>query len=328
MEDVARLAEVGTMTVSRLLNGNTAVSPEATKRIHWAIEKLGYQRNDLARAFRGQQTKTIGVLIPHLADPFFARCAYEVDTVAKEHGYSSIVTSTNSDEREEENESLKMLRRHVEGIVIIPARDGPSYLSRAEFRKMPIVALDRPATKNIDTVLIENKAAAQRGIEHLIWHGHKQVAFLGLRPDLYTMRTRYQGYRLAMMAAGLQPSDYVSISQVKDAAALLQNLLRQKTPPTAIFAASNLVTRMLLSASHEGGSVMPKEVGFIGFDDIEFASLLSPQLTVLRQPVAEMAREGARMLFDRITKSTGRAVASHRILAVELVIRQSCGCVG
>src|SRR6202050_1447793 len=118
MADVARLAGVGTMTVSRFLSGTVPVAEETARRVQHAIEQLGYRPNQLARAFRGQRSRSIGLIIPYLYDPFFANCAHAVTTVAKEHSYSVIITTSNEDPDAEYAEAEHMLERHVDGLVV------------------------------------------------------------------------------------------------------------------------------------------------------------------------------------------------------------------
>ena len=122
MSDVARLAGVGTMTVSRVLSGSAGVTEETAQRVMTAVEQLRYRPNELARAFRGQRTNSIGLIIPYLYDSFFANCAHAVTTVAKEQGYSVIITTSNEDPDLEYAEAERMLQRHVDGLVLIPSR--------------------------------------------------------------------------------------------------------------------------------------------------------------------------------------------------------------
>lgn len=136
MADVARLAGVGTMTVSRVLSGTVPVSEETARRVQRAVEQLAYRPNQLARAFRGQLSHNIGLIIPYLYDPFFANCAHAVTTVAKEHGYSVITTTSNEQPDIEHAEVEQMLQRHVDGLVIIPA-SGQSRLTRSLFGRTP-----------------------------------------------------------------------------------------------------------------------------------------------------------------------------------------------
>src|ERR1700722_4679816 len=172
MSDVARLAGVGTMTVSRVLNGTVGVTEETARRVHKAIEQLKYRPNHLARVFRSQRSQTIGLIIPYLYDPFFANCAHAVTTVAKEHGFSVIITTTDENPDTEYLQVEQMLERHVDGVVIIPAHRTESRLTRAVFGRTPVVAFDRPVSDPaLDVVLVQNTAGSRRVTEHLIEHG-------------------------------------------------------------------------------------------------------------------------------------------------------------
>lgn len=179
MNDVARLARVGTMTVSRVLSGKVPVSAETEQRVRTAIEQLKYRPNELARAFRGQRSHTIGLIIPYLYDPFFANCAHAVTTVAKEHGYSVILTTSAEDPDIEYAEAEQMLQRYVDGLVVIPTNFRHTRLTRALFGKTPVVAFDRPVPDpTMDVVLVQNTSGARHIVEHLIEHGHRRIAFM------------------------------------------------------------------------------------------------------------------------------------------------------
>lgn len=327
MADVAKLAGVGTMTVSRLLSGSVTVSEDTAKRIHKAIKKLNYQPNEVARALRGLKTKTIGVIVPYLYDPFFANCAHAIAVVAKQHEYSVIVTISTEDPEIECREASEMLRRNIEGMVIIPAMQADSYLKRPEFRNSRIVTLDRPTpVPRFDSVLVQNKSGAKLAVEHLIEHKHQRIACLGLSKELYTMNTRYQGYRRALAEANLKPLPYIDWSEQESILPALRKALTGPNPPTAIFCANNLTMRHALLALKEMKVSIPADLAIAGFDDFELAEILSPTLTVVRQPASEMGRVAANVLFESLAASEPPEHGHETVLPVELVVRQSCGC--
>ncbi len=330
MADVAKLAGVGTMTVSRLLSGTVTVSDETAKRIHQAIKELNYQPNEVARALRGLKTTTIGVIVPYLYDPFFAYCAHAIASVAKDHGYSVILTTSAEDPEIEDREASQMLRRHVEGMVIIPAMQTNTYLQRPEFNNARIVTLDRPAPMpRFDSVLVENKSGARLAVEHLIDHGHRRIVAIGLSRELYTMDVRYQGYRQALSNAKLKPEPYVDCSNHDSIAAMIAQLLAKPDPPTAFFCMNNLTMRYALLALNELGVSIPKGVAIAGFDDFELAEILSPTLTVVRQPSHEIGQVAAKLLFERLAGDGEIPESGEKVvLPVELVVRRSCGCDG
>ena len=328
MADVAKLAGVGTMTVSRLLSGSVTVSEETAKRIHQAIQKLNYQPNEVARALRGLKTRTIGVIVPYLYDPFFAYCAHAIASVAKEHEYSILLTTSAEDPEVEEREASQMLRRHVEGMVIIPARQAETYLQRPEFLGARIVTLDRPSPlARFDSVLVQNKSGAALAVEHLIEHGHRRIVCVGLSKELYTMNMRYQGYRQALSKANLRAEPYLDCGAVESIAPVLGEMLEGPDAPTAFFCTNNLTMRSALLALNEIGVAIPSDVAIVGFDDFELAEILTPTLTVVRQPSQELGKVAATLLFERLKDSSENSDAGERVvLPVELVVRRSCGC--
>lgn len=327
MADVARLAGVGKMTVSRVLTGSAGVSKATSERVHRAIKILHYQPNEVARSLRAVNSKTIGVIVPYLYDPFFATCAHAISTVAKQHGYSVILTT--SDERPdiEQKQTNLMLRRQVDGLVIIPVSDNNHYYSGEAFARVHVVTVDRPAPgSRFDSVLVPNRAGSKTAVEHLIGHGHRSIAFLGLSRKLYTMKARYAGYREAMSDAGHHPEPYVDCGSPERTVALIRSMLNSRKPPTALFAANNLTMRYVLHALSAAGVNIPRQIAVVGFDDFEMADVFQPPLTVVRQPAYQLGEVAANLLFQRIS-GTEAPKAGHRIiLPVELVVRCSCGC--
>jgi LacI family transcriptional regulator len=327
MNDVARLARVGTMTVSRVLSGKVPVSAETEQRVRTAIEQLKYRPNELARAFRGQRSHTIGLIIPYLYDPFFANCAHAVTTVAKEHGYSVILTTSAEDPDIEYAEAEQMLQRYVDGLVVIPTNFRHTRLTRALFGKTPVVAFDRPVPDpTMDVVLVQNTSGARHIVEHLIEHGHRRIAFMGLSRTLFTINARFLGYRRALQEAGLKEDAFFGCGSEEDTLRALRDKLKSANAPTAILTSNTLATRYVLSAIAHLNVHVPNDLAFAGFDDFDMAEFTAPPLTVVRQPAQEMGRVATNLLFDRIARSETPQTGSRIVLPVEIVLRRSCGC--
>lgn len=326
MRDVAERAGVGMMTVSRVLNGTAHVREETRDRVYRALEELQYRPNHLARALRGFRSYSIGLIVPYLYDPFFASCAHAISTVAKQHSYSVLLTTSDEDAATELEEARELLRRQVDGLIVIPAGHGKSQLNTEEFARTPIVAADRPlAGARLDRVLVENQEGSTAAVNHLIQHGHKRICFVGLSRRVYTMQTRLAGYEKAMQAAGLEPRCFFEGHSEVATLAFLRDLLSKRDAPTAIFAANGLSSRHAMHAMATLGISVPEQMAFVGFDDFELADILRPALTVVRQPVEQVGQQAAKLLFARLDKSDKGA--PHKImLPVELVIRRSCGC--
>lgn len=327
MSDVARLAGVGTMTVSRVLSGTVRVSEETARRVHKAIEQLKYRPNELARVFRSQRSRTIGLIIPYLYDPFFANCAHAVAAVAKERGFSVILTTTDENPDTEFVQVEQMLQRHVDGLVVIPAQRRQSQLTRATFGRTPVVTFDRPVSDpGFDVVLVQNTAGSRRIAGHLIEHGHKRIAFMGLSRKLFTINARFSGYRRAMHDAGLEEDAFFGCDSQDDTLRTLEEKLRGPSAPTALFTSNTLATRYVLAALMTLGVKIPQDVALVGFDDFDLADATNPPLTVVRQPAQEMGRVAASLLFERIARGELPQTGNRIVLPVEIVLRRSCGC--
>ena len=328
MSDVAKLADVSTMTVSRVLNANPNVTDGMRRRVFAAIEQLRYQPNELARSLRKQRSRQIGVIVPYLFDPFFAICAHAISTVAKKHAYSVILSTSNESPEDEFEEASRMLRRNVEGLIIIPTHPSgdASLLLAHEFERMPIVTLDRPVDgSRFDSILVENKRGAQLGTEHLLSLGHKRIAYVGLSDNLYTMSMRHRGYIGAMRAAGRETQSVIVSDAIEDSLKAIRQLLSITKPPTAIFSANNLLTRHVLQGLQAMSCHPPKPVALVGFDDFETASLLRPGMTVVRQPSELLGQTAADVLFARIADKNRLKPGRHKVLPIELIVRGSCG---
>jgi len=327
MRDVAALAGVGTMTVSRVINGTAHVTEETSKRVFDAIAILKYRPNQIARSLRVQRSHQIGIILPNLQDSFFATCAEAASLVAKERGYSVNIAMSYEDPDAEFNEAMMMMLRQVDGLIVIPAAGLESQLTAPELKTIPIVTLDRPVGKNqFDSVVVQNANGARLAVQHLIDHGHSRIAYLGLTTPLYTLRARQASYRQAMSSAGLEsqiiPGSY-SLAETTEA---IRDLMSQPAAPTAFFCSNGLMTRYALHALSAIGIEVPDAVALVGFDDFETADLLKPAVTVVRQPTTQMARIGAEMLFARLAKQQPAASTPRKVtLPVELVVRQSCG---
>ena len=331
MSDVAKLAGVSTMTVSRVLNGSANVTDGPREKVFAAINKLRYQRNELARSLREQRSRQIGVLLPYLSDPFFAICAHVIGSVAKQHGYSVVLSTSNEDPQTEYDDASRMLRSNIEGLIVIPSHvmGGTSLLLAHEFDRIPIVTMDRPIEgSGFDSLLVENEQGARLGTEHLISLGHQHIAYVGLSDELYTMRMRHKGYETAMEVAGLRPAATMCGGKVEEISAAIGMVLGAKARPTALFCANNLVTRHVLHSLQAMDIHPPDGLALVGFDDFETADLLRPGITVVRQPNELLGKTAADVLFGRLEETRRPKTGKRVVLPVELVVRGSCGAGG
>lgn len=329
VSDVARLADVGAITVSRFVNGTSYVSLEKQKRIRTAIDKLGYRPNQAARILKGHRARMIGLIVPDLGDPFFGVCASAIEAFAFERGYMTLIVASQRDQEFERNEVEMMMGQNVAGLIIVPSLPNDS-LRQLAATGIPIVALDRPIFSGVtaDEVVVENLGGAQTAVKHLIWHGHRRIACMGYDENFYSISHRILGYTNSMRESGLQPEIYDKANTGELVLKIVRRWKKSSKRPTAVFSLNNVTTQHLFRALQEVGLVIPKDMALVGFDDLELASLLSSPLTAVRQPAANLGTQAARLLFERIeTKSPPSDSSGIKLmLPVEFIIRNSCGC--
>lgn len=334
LSDVARLAGVGTTTVSRVINGGQRVDPKTLKHVRRAIERLGYTPNQAARILRGGRTRTIGLLIPSVADPFFSSCAEAAQAIA--HGNDSlvIVTATQNDPHTE-IENVNILMRHrVDGLIIAPANSQSQALREVLQRLgVPVVAIDRPLLgAQIPSVVADNFTGASLATRHLIDHGCRRIVCLTGESTLYTIRERMRGYRKTVEKAGLPCIIDTSIRDYQSAEHAIESLLAGGDPPDALFTLKNSTTIFAFEALQRMRVPVPGTVALVGYDDFALAGTVRPSITVIQQPVAEIARVAAQLLFTELSalgqsKPPARSGSvQHVRLETRLIRRESCGC--
>lgn len=332
--EVARRAGVGTTTVSRVINGGERVSPKTLERVRRIIDELGYSPNQAARVLKGDRTRTIGLIIPSIADPFFSSCAEAAQAVVRSNDSLLIVTTSQNDPHAE-LESLNILISHrVDGLIIAPANSRSQVLNKVLSRlSIPVVTLDRPISDSpVSSVVTDNFKGARSATQHLIDHGCKRIVCLTGESTLYTIRERIRGYRAAMKAAGLPFILDTSIRDYGSAEYAVESLFADAEHPDAFFTLKNKTTIYAFEALQKLNIGIPKPLALLGFDDFELASTLRPSISVVQQPIEEIGRVAAELLFERFLGIPGRPLQSrtprvrHVVLDTRLIRRSSCGC--
>jgi LacI family transcriptional regulator len=334
LSQVARKAGVGTTTVSRVINGGDRVSPRTLARVRDVIESLGYMPNQAARTLKGHRTKTIGLVIPSIADPFFSSCAEAAQAIARMHDSLLIVTVTGNDPHTE-IENLNVLIRHrVDGLLIVPANTQSQALRDLLDRTaVPVVTIDRPvADSSITSVLCDNFNGAVAATQHLISHGYKRIVCLTGENSLYTIRERIRVYRKAIESAHLRCIFDASVKDYRSAEYAIKSMLDGPEPPEAIFSTKNSTTIYAFEVLQRFSIPVPQSIALLGFDDFELASTVRPSISVIQQPVEEIGRRAAELLFDQLhgERKAGAPAASKHALQIKLqtrlIQRSSCGC--
>jgi LacI family transcriptional regulator len=326
LADIAKIAGVGVMSVSRVVNGNRHVSPEVERKVRAAIEKIGYQPNEAARILKGNKSSVIGLIVPDLADPFFSTCCSVIQEAAWDAGYMTLMAASGHREELERRETELMVQRRIAGLIVAPIGSRNDHLAAAQRVGVPVVAIDRPIEHiESDSLIVDNMEASFRATQHLIQHGHKNILCVADDERIYTKTERVSGYSQAMREARLSPRVSIVGSAIASVADQVSFALESNLAPTAIFAASNMVGIDVLGYLQQRRVKIPNDIALICFDDFSAATLVSPAVTVVQQPVVELGQRAAQMLLTRL-RTIVPAMPSRVVLPTQLIIRESCGC--
>jgi len=304
LRDVALLAGVSTKTVSRVVNGESGVSPAKVAAVQRAVAQLDYRPNFTASSLRRSHGRmaTIAAILEDLANPFSAALHRALEDVARERGVMIFSGSVDEDPERERSLVSAFRMRQADALVIVPASDSQSYLSGEVAAGTPIVFVDRPPVGlSVDAVLADNQAGAAAAVQHLISHGHRAIGYLGDLQTIATARQRFQGYRDALVDHGLRPSPAHIVHDVHTEAIAEQvvlGLLATDPPPTALFTSQNLITIGAIRALR--GKDLHHRLAIVGFDDFPLAELMQPALTVVAQDPSTMGHVAASLIFRRL----------------------------
>jgi LacI family transcriptional regulator len=318
-----------------VINGGDRVSSETFASVTRAIAELGFVPNLAARVLKGEKSKTIGLIVPSIADPFFANCAEVVQKVARSFG-CLVVVCVSGNEAALELENIDSLCRRVDGILIAPSHSSSKTLNaRLSGLSIPVVSFDQPLIDtHIPGVLTNNYQSAVAVTEHLLQHGYGRILCIGGEATFHTMLERTRGYVTAMRAANKTPVIDTSpeIRTEEETAEVLARYLGGKRPPRAIYCLKNTTTIQTYDVLQRFGVRVPQEVALAGHDDFLLASSLRPSVTVVQQPVEEIGRMAAKLLFERLShhqdKPAGHEETRTRTVRLKsrLILRASCGC--
>ena len=325
MREVAALAGVSLKTVSRVVNREPGVSPDVVGRVERAVSQLGYRHNLAASNLRRGHGRSamVGALLQDVSNSFSSSLLRSLEDAARDRDVA-IVASSLDEEPERERALVEgLVRRRVDGLLLMPATQRHDYLADDLRSGLPIVFVDRrPNGVDTDSVTVDNALGSRMAVEHLLAHGHRRIAILGDLPTIQTAQTRHDGFLDTMRDAGLGRDvslEALSLRSPDDAVAGLNRLLDGPNPPTAVFAARNSLAIGAIRALHQRG--LAGDVALVGFDDFPLADIVDPPLTVVKQNVAMIGFEVAKRLFARIDGDTS---APHPVvLAPELVVRGS-----
>src|SRR3954471_1888343 len=296
IKEVALKAGVSIATVSRVINEKGPVAVETRQRILTAIEQLRYAPHGAARSLITNQTDTIGVLLPDLYGEFFSEVIRGVDLAARRSGHHVLISGFHSD-RAEIEAVLRALRGRVDGLIVLSPDVDAQTLRRNLPETLPVVLLNTringqaPGALNFDAINTDNHGGALAMVRHLAGLGHQRIALIRGPEENADARERLRGYRDALRAEGLAASEALELAgdfSEESGYRAGQLLLTLKPRPTAVFAANDSMAIGCLFAPRAAGVRVPDDVALAGFDDIPIARSLSPSLSSVHVPIAEL----------------------------------------
>ena len=324
--DVAHRAGVSVSTVSHVVNGTRKVAPGTAHAVQAVIDAVGYRPNVLARSLKTASSRSVGIAISAIANPYFSDIICAVEAECARLGMMVFLSDTQDDPQRELAVVTAFDQRRVDGVILAPSAD-PERRALAYLRaaRLPCVLVDRTPDPSFDQVGVNNREAMRALVAHVAGFGHRRIGYVGGHPGFATTLERIEGYRAGLQLAGVSfdPSYLVTGSATTASASEATSaLLSLADPPTAIVAGNNMATIGAVRAIRSRGLQVPADVSVVGFDDFEWADCFEPRLTLVAQPCEEIGKRAASLLIERIANPSG-APQSVRLDA-RLIIRDSC----
>ena len=324
MEDVAERANVSRALVSLVMNDSPQVSEEKRRSVLRAARELGYRPNLMARNLAQQRTHTIGVLVDDLRNPFFGEVVDGIETAAAEHEYRVIILNGHRDAQRELDAIETFLQLQVEGMALVGPRVSDSDLEQVGATAPCVAVATGAAHPGIDTIATDGQRGSELAVEHLAALGHTRIVHMDGGANVSAAERR-SGYRSGMRASGLE--DLIDIRAAgddeTDALAVIDDLLAEDDPPTAIFAFNDLLAAGALNRLDDAGMDVPGDVSLVGFDNTFISALRHLSLTTVNQPKLAMGRLAVDTLLRRLSDGSDGPV--HHTLQPELVVRSTTG---
>lgn len=325
IKDVAQAAGVSPSTVSRALNDSPLLREETKARIRRIAAELGYERNELARGLVLGSSGAIGLVIPDIANPFFAEVTRGVGERAHARGYGVVLCNTDGD-LERERSYIRLLRRkRVDGLILATVTAEDPYLGLLARSQTPFVLVSR-RSQGVEAPYVgaDDLLGGRLAVEHLVQLGHRKIGFIGGPPDVRCSQERLQAYRetlrrhrLPLRKEWIKFSDFTQTAGYKAG----KQMLSLKNRPSAIFAANDVTALGVLRAAEELGLAIPDDLSLVGYDDISFAALPRIELTTVAQPSFKLGQLAADWLLRMLAGKPPRPPV--KLLPPKLVVRQT-----
>ncbi|MFN4146288.1 MAG: LacI family DNA-binding transcriptional regulator [Runella sp.] len=327
IKEIAYKLGISTSTVSRALRGLPEIKADTRAAVVRMAEELDYQPNLLAKNLAKSHTKTIGVVVPSLSYYFFASVISSIEEAALQAGYSVMICQTNESYLREISQIENLLNSQIEGLILSVSRDTSQteHIERLLRKKVPIVLFDRYIENlEVSKVIVDNKAAAFQATEHLIENGCTRLACLAGPQNLLISNQRLEGFKEALQKYGLPfCKQYVLHSDFSQENTMMQafQLMNLPQPPDGLLTMSDRIAFAAMHALKQRGVKIPQELAVVSFNNEPHCNYLSPSLTSVSQPIAEMGRQAVRLLLKHLQNDDNPNETV--ILPTQLMVRES-----
>jgi DNA-binding LacI/PurR family transcriptional regulator len=327
IKDVARAAGVSIGTVSAVLNGSTTIKEENRKKIFAAVEKLNYKPNMAARTLKTGTSKSIGLLIPDITNPFYPELARGVEDAARKEGVMVFLCNNDRAIEKEREYVSALVAKNVDGIIMVKPQIPEDELKTLA-GSCHLVLVDpssRDSYEKYDVIKVADRSGARAAMDLLIGFGHERIAYISGRMESISAIERFDAYKQALDANKIKLNqDYIRHTDYDwlSGYSAAFDLLRMPDRPTAVFAANDMIAFGVMKALRERNIGIPKDISVIGFDDIDQASCCAPPLTTVRQPKYEIGVKSVSLLFDRIKGLAGSEPVRFEF-ETELIVRET-----
>jgi LacI family transcriptional regulator len=327
IKDIAKKTGLSITTVSRVLNGKAKqyrISKKSQQIIKEAATELNYIPNHFAANLRSGRSNTLGLILPSLDNPFFARIASIINNEVRKHGYTLIITDSNEDIEAEKIELRQFVSRNIEGLIIVPCSNEVEHIEQINNQGLPLILLDRYFENcDIPFVATDNYNGAVMATRHLIEHGHSSIACIQGVTKSTPNKLRINGFKKTMQEAGNENIRIVGDDfSVQNGFLETKLLLQWNERPTAIFTLSNTIAMGCLKALKEENIRVPEDISIITFDDHPYLDFLATPITSIAQPIEHICKIALRYLFSRLNEEED-IIVNQVILKPEMKLRES-----
>lgn len=307
LKDIARLANVSVMTVSRVVKNSGYVNSNTRKIVESVIAELDYRPNEIARSLHKSRTNNILLVIPDIENPFFSEMIKGTENVLSQHGFRSIFADTDGRIDNEKEIAERALGRIADGVILYCPRAETAYLEFLSAR-IPVLVVDRRVTSDsVDHIYVDNKNSAQKAVEYLIENGHRDIGLIGGPQNVMANLRRKTGYLAALKKHGIPINDrylFFCGFSFEDGVTAFEYFSKLERRPTAYFSTNDVMALGFIQQALENGLSIPGDASIVGFDNISFSRLISPPLTTVDNPRRNMGALAAYRMLNRLGKTT------------------------